>query len=421
VENLAAPADVRPRVRPDVVFGPALRQAATVVHHVRDQRTGWFFRIGPKEHFVFTRLDGTRTLEEIGGEYAAHFGRRLGPAQWGQLLGLLASRRLLVGTEDEAALEAAAAAAATASRGNRRLTYARLPLFDPNRFLGRVEPRLRFLYARPLVVAVLVAIVAMEVLVFTRIPTLYGDLRRLWTHTPLLGVLALVVSWGTLALHETAHGLTCKHYGGQVREIGLMWRFPLVAPYCKADDVVLFPNRWHRVYTALAGVYTGLMVLIPFAVLYVLTPSGEIWHGFAATVLVMGSSSAVVNLVPFLQLDGYFILNHSLNMVNLRVESYRYCARLVRALRRRDSDEPAVAYPPSVRTAYLFYGIASVLFGAGLLCTLVVVWFIQISNSLGPWPAAGILTGEALVLTVVAQYFRRRLARASTDRQDRAA
>ncbi|WP_300009603.1 M50 family metallopeptidase [Pseudonocardia sp.] len=394
----------RPCLRPEIVIGPATMRGAGVVHHVKDRRTGSFFQVGPKECFLLSRLDGTRTLTDIGDEYAERFGRELGAAQWRQLLDLLAVRMLLVGTEDEDGLRGVAETVAAGSRGHRTLLYARLPLVDPDRFLAAIEPRVRLLYSRPLVVALGLAVTAMVALVLTRIPELVADLGLLW-RTPVLGVLALAALWGSLALHEIAHGLTCKHFGGQVTEIGVMWRMPLLAPYCKADDVVLFHRRGHRVATAFAGVFVSLVVLLPFGVLHLLTPGASGWHVFASSVLLMGTAAALLNVIPFLQLDGYHMLTHALGMANLRTDSYAYCRQLLR----RDAD--LSAYPRRARIAYTSYGVSSVVFGCVLASAVVAMWFVQLSSALGPWAAAAVLVGEALVVTTVVVLLRRRRAR----------
>lgn len=394
-------AGLRPRLRPEIVFGPALTQGAATVHHVKDRRTGGFFQVGPKENFVFTRLDGTRSLADIGHEYAARFGRRLGDAQWRQLLGLLATRRLLVGTEDEAAFEEIATAARAQSR-KRTILYARLPLVDPDRFLTAIEPRLRGLYSSRVVVPLLIGVAALMMVVFTRIPALADEVTGLWS-SPAIGVLALLVLWGSLALHEVAHGLTCKHFGGQVTELGVMWRMPLIAPYCKADDVVLFHDRRHRVYTAFAGVFMSLVVLLPFGALHLLTQAGSEWHRLASAVLLLGTLAALLNLVPFLQLDGYHMLSHALGMANLRVDSYSYCARLLRRAR----DTPTTEYGRPARIAYACYGVSSIVFGAVLVGAIVVSWFVQISAVLGPLAATAVLGAEAVVAVMVALFIRR--------------
>ncbi|MEV0615173.1 M50 family metallopeptidase [Nonomuraea sp. NPDC050404] len=402
-----APA-VAPRLRPDVTVGPPLLQGPRVVHFVKDRRTGWYFSMGAKEVFVLSRLDGQHTFEDIEAAYAERFKRRLGPDHWTHLLALLTARRLLAGTDDEQAMRELATRARAESRGNNSLLRARLPLFDPDRLLSRIEPSLRWCFRPWVVIPSLIAVVALEAWLAFHLPVLYAEATRVWTN-PAAAATVAVLGWAMLALHELAHGLTCKHYGGQVPEIGLLWRFPLLAPYCKADDAVLFHRSRHGVYTAFAGVFASLVVLLPFWALYGL-PVGTQAREAVAGVLLFGSMSALVNLVPFLQLDGYYMLTHALGVVNLRAESARYLRRLARRLLPGGSGE---AYPRRARLIYLTYGLVSATFGLCLATLLITMWFTTLSERFGPPAAAIILTGEAVVLLLAVRYFARRRKRSA--------
>ncbi|MEJ2272368.1 MAG: hypothetical protein P8X91_07795, partial [Candidatus Bathyarchaeota archaeon] len=44
-------------------------------------------------------------------------------------------------------------------------------------------------------------------------------------------------------LHEFAHGLTCKHYGGEVREIGFLLMYFMPCFYCNVSDAWLFRHH----------------------------------------------------------------------------------------------------------------------------------------------------------------------------------
>lgn len=395
---------IQPRLRSDVVLGPPLVQGARVVHFVKDPRADWYFRMGPKEAFVLSRLDGTRSPVEIGEEYAAEFGKRLGDEHWARILALLGTRRLLAGTEGD---EPAAAPA----RAARTVLKARWPLVDPDRLLSRIERRLRWIFSPLLILPLSAVLVALLSWVATRVPALYAEATGVW-HTPMI-VVVFAVSWGTLALHELAHGLTCKHFGGHAPEIGVIWRFPLLAPYCKADDMVLFERRGARVLTSFAGVFTGLLVLVPFWAVYPFLPPGNELRGAIASMLLFGSATTLLNLVPFLQLDGYFMLNHALGMVNLREESYRYLLMFVKARLRRGE---RIDYPRRTRLVYLAYGLSSLVFGLGLASAVLTSWFSVLSEYVGGLLAALILGAEAGVVVLAMRYLRNRRTRADADR-----
>lgn len=402
----------RPRLRPEIVLGPAQRRGDRVVHHVKDPVTGCYYRIGPREHFLLSRMDGRRSTEEIAAEYAEAFGRRLGAESWAQLFRMLHSRQLLAGaTDEEAMARLAASAAANAARARRTLLLARLPLFDPHRLFTRVGPRLAPLFSRWFVVPALLVVALLAGYVTY-------DWRRLVEAVAasrsagLSIVCAVLIAWAIVFLHECAHGLTCWHFGGRVREIGLLWRFPLLAPYCNVDDVVLL-SRGQRVATAFAGVFVSMLALVPFAALWAVTEHGRL-HNLAGAVLLFGTVTAAINLVPFLRLDGYYMLTHALNLVDLRGDTYRFYSRLLRG-----GPAAVASYPRRDRLAYGLYGLASLAFAITVVTLLVRLWYGSLRVWVGPGWAAVILVTEGVLVALLVWYGARRARRRRTARPAR--
>lgn len=397
--------DTRPRVRPDVVLGPVLAKGARQVHNLKDQRTGRFLQVGVREFFLISRMDGERTLAEIGADYAAVFRRRLDEQRWRQVLDVLTRQRLLVGTDDPAHAAGPAASARERARGERTPFKAVLPLVNPDAFLGRVEPGLRFLFSRSFVVPTLVAALLVMASALVNIAELTHAARQLQAG-PLTVALLVAVSWLSMAAHECAHGLACKHYGGSVPEIGVMWRFPILAPYCEASDVVVLGNRWHRVHTAFAGVFSTMVLTVPLGVLWLVAPAGSDAGALAAAMLLFNVYGALVNLVPVFQLDGYFMLNHALNLQNLRKESYRYLLAAVRggpaAVRR---------YPARLAWIYALYGCFSLLAGTAVAGAGAWWLFAALRPWLGAGPSAGVVAGIGGAVLVGACLAHRRRGR----------
>ncbi|MFJ6195520.1 hypothetical protein [Micromonospora sp. NPDC092111] len=396
----------QPRLRPEIVLGPGQRRGEGVVHHVKDPLTGWFYRIGPREHFLLSRMDGTRSLDDLGADYAETFGRRLGPESWQQLFGMLYKRQLLAGaTDDEALARLTASAAENAERAKRGPLQARFPLFDPDALFQRVGPRLSGLFHRGFVVPALAAVLALAGYVAYAWPQL-TDAAFAGRRGPLPVVLGVLVAWAIIFLHECAHGLTCWHFGGRAKEIGLMWRFPMLAPYCKVDDVVLLPPG-RRVATAFAGVFVSMLALLPFAGLWALAPDGHTLHSLAGSILLFGTVTAGINLVPFLRLDGYYMLTHALNLADLRGESYRFYGRLLRG-----GPAAVAGYPRRDRAAYAGYGLASAVFAVTVCTLLVRLWYTSLAGWVGGGWAVLILVAEGvLVLLLIGYGVRRRRAR----------
>jgi putative peptide zinc metalloprotease protein len=385
-----------PRLRPDVVLGPALRSGPKTVHHVKDARTGRYYRVGPREHFIMGLMDGRHTLEDIARSYADTYDRGLGPDQWRQMFTLLGRYQLLDGHADPAALdrlERARRDKQSAAQGplNRRWVILR-----PDRLCARLARRLAFAFRAAFVVPALLVVAALEAFVWTHTGTLAHQAthHRTWLTTV---PVSLGLVWLITMLHELAHGVTCRHYGGTVAEIGIRWRFPLLIPYCRTDDIVMFHRRGARVGTAFAGVFVSLLALLPVLSWWWLTGDGGPGRPLAAGLLLFGSGGALMSLLPFVRSDGYVMLAHALDIVDLRRESHRFWQL---RLRWRDpaARERLGAYPARDARVYTLYGIASLLFPVLAYCALMWLWFGSLAHLVGPGWAVAVLAAETAVL-----------------------
>jgi putative peptide zinc metalloprotease protein len=334
------------------------------VHYLRKRWSSSFYRVGEREAFLIERLNGTRTVEQVSNEYLQRFDRRLGQASWQSLLTMLGSRGLLLGTEH--VTTRANEAPPRSQTGIKRLLYYRLPLARmPERIAG-LSPRLSIFFMPQVFIVLLLLSAAACIYALSQ----WRSLSTAFYSTPdaaLAIAAAIIVLWFTILGHELAHGVACARYGGRAQEFGLLWRFPLLVPYCKVDDVVLFPRKRQRVATAFAGTFVSLLAPIPFAASWIFGPAHGSLHHIAGAALVVTVAGALVNLLPIFQLDGYAMLNHALGMVDLRSDAYDFGGRLLRR-QVRFSD-----YPPICTLAYIGYGALSALLVGVPIVVLAVV------------------------------------------------
>ncbi|MFF3827454.1 metalloprotease [Streptomyces griseus] len=360
----------RPALRPRVLLSDPLLDGAATVHLIKDAETGNSFKVGPKEHFLIVRMDGERSLGEIGEEYAGAYGRRLGDAHWRQLLSLLGAKGLLAGAPARSpatgpAPGASAPAAPTPVPEPRTLLRGSLPLVaDADATTARLHRAFGFLLAPPLLVPLLALVLAMEAVVAARSGELLLAAKGLLANPVLLTGTAVLL-WVSTALHELAHGVTARHYGGRVAEIGLRWRLPAVIMYCTVDDYLYFGTRRHRIATALAGAVMNLVFLLPFCALWLFAPLDDATHDAFAALLLLGSVQAFAMLVPLPPLDGYRIAGQLAGATGLAASAGAY---LRLALRRSPE---AAAYPRRARIAYPAYAAVTVLVLAGTVAAAV--------------------------------------------------
>ena len=61
-------------------------------------------------------------------------------------------------------------------------------------------------------------------------------------------------------IHESAHGLTCKHFGGQVHSMGLMFLYLMPAFYVDVTEIWVYATKLQRLATIIAGIWSEMVV-----------------------------------------------------------------------------------------------------------------------------------------------------------------
>jgi ABC-type multidrug transport system ATPase subunit/Zn-dependent protease len=356
--------ELRPAVRPGIQVGPPLSRGPRTVHLVKDPVTGGRWEIGPKERFVIARLDGTRPLAEIGAEYAAAFGARLGEAQWTQLLRLLSVRGLLAGGPPR---RPAVPVDEPKPQGGWTGGRTRL-VADAEAAVERLHGATAFARNRlvlGLLLALCAALLAAEGVEFA---TLAHATGRLF-HQPVALVGAGCVLWLSLGVHELAHGVVARAFGLRVAEIGLRRVAGFMTYlYCEVEDVRFLGRRGPQVAVACAGVVANLAFLLPFWAVWELLPARAQAVPFVGGLLLLGTAMGLLNLVPLPPLDGYKALGYALGTLRLAAESRAYARlALAAASRRPGAREQAAGYPPRLRRVYAGYAALAALLAACVL------------------------------------------------------
>ncbi|MFG2767642.1 peptidase M50 [Streptomyces rubiginosohelvolus] len=350
----------RPCLRPDILISAPWLRGADTVHLVQDPVDGACFTVGLKEHFLISRLDGVRSTQEIADEYASAFGRRLSDAHWRRLLGLLVSRRLLTGS---GALTVTAPTptpplTGTLYRGSLRLVA------DAEAASRQLHQAVRPLLRRWFVLPLIALCVGMEIVLAAEVPTLVSDTGWL-LHQPAAVAAVFTLLWLSTVGHELAHGVSARHYGGSVSEIGLRWRLPVAIMYCRVDNYRFLARRRHQLVIGASGAFANLIFLLPFAIWWLVLGTDDPTRRFLSALLLLGSLQALVNFLPLPPMDGYTMLGNA-----LRVDDYAPASGRYLRLRLRDR-QSAATYSKQARLLYTAYGIGSFLLVIALAGALI--------------------------------------------------
>jgi putative peptide zinc metalloprotease protein len=380
-----------PTLRTDLVFvEQSYRGEQTYI--VKDPTNHKYFRFRPIEAMVMQSLDG-RSVEESSAGLAEQ-GLKIGPAALEKFAGKLKAMGLC-----ERSLEERSIMLMERLRADRRQRL-KPPLFkgnilrirwsvgDPDELLNRWVPRFGFLFTRPGVIAAAVTFALYFVVLVVKWPEYVGALHRLFSFD--LGTVGLmyVAFMFVAAIHELGHGFACKHFGGQVHEIGAMLLYFDLAFFCNVNDAWGFPERRARLWVTAAGSWIQLILASIAGIVWWAVPPGSFVSEFAmATFVVAGILTVIFNLNPLLPLDGYFALMDVLEVPNLRPRAFAYLGWVIKhRLLGMDAAEPPV--DEREQRIFLWYGVLAAIYTGFILYAFAGILYGWLDRALG---ALGIL------------------------------
>ncbi len=132
-------------------------------------------------------------------------------------------------------------------------------------------------------------------------------------------------------LHETAHGLACKHWGGEVHQMGFMLIYFTPAFYTDVSDLYLFDKDYKRFWVIFAGIWMETVLGAASMLVWSFTAPGTFVNSWAYKFLLMTSlTGLLMNLNPLMKYDGYYALCQILKIDNLREDSFDYMKQWLR-------------------------------------------------------------------------------------------
>jgi putative peptide zinc metalloprotease protein len=307
---------------------------------VKDPTTHKYFRFRPVEIAVMRAIQGAASAAEAAAKLTED-GIRVSSAAVAKFADKLKSMGLCERTlRERSVLQMERLRAQRRERLRQgpfqgELLRMRWSMGDPDRFMDRTMPYLRFCYSRPFL-AVSVALFAIQALILAlKWPEFVGTISDLIHFRASLG--DIVILWATgftiIAIHELAHGYTCKYYGGQVHEIGAMLFYFEPAFFCNVNDAWTFPELKARLWVTAAGSWAQMVVASVAAVVWWAATPGTVMYTIGVSAVMMGGlTSVLMNLNPLVPLDGYYALSDWLEVPNLR---HRAMTHLVWAIKTR--------------------------------------------------------------------------------------
>src|SRR5205807_463852 len=335
-----------PRFRDDLAASQQVTPEG-VVFVVKDPVRERFYRLPEEAHFIAEQLDGETPLDVVRRRTEEKFHTSLPAADLSAFVGSLNAAGLLD----------------TGKNGNgkpraRRVQgsplYLRIRFFDPDRLFNYLVGKVRFFFTPLFLIMSAVTILSAIYVAFDNWEDAVQNVSRLF-HYSAIPVILLVV-FLVITMHEFAHGLTCKHFGGEVHELGFFLIYLQPALYCNVSDAWLFPEKSKRLWVGFAGPYFELFLWALATLAWRLTDT-ETWINYVALIVMTTSGvKTLFNFNPLIKLDGYYLLSDYLEIPNLRRRSFRYVGDWIKRLF-TFAPQPAVELLRRERRVYLIYGL----------------------------------------------------------------
>lgn len=283
-----------------------------------------YFRLRDEEYEILKLLDGRRSLDDLKQKYEANFApRRITQEELAHYVGHLHQSGLVHSLLPNQGTQ-------LKRRGDERknqqllakltdILALRCRGIDPHRLLDRLLPATAWLFTPAAASAALLLGLSAATLVLVKFNTVHARLPAFheffaagnWIY------LALALTL-TKVLHELGHGLSCRRFGGECHEIGLMFLVLTPCMYCDVSDSWMVKSKWQRAAIGAAGMYVELILASLATFVWWFSAPGFLNSIMLCVMFVSSISTVVFNANPLLRYDGYYILSDLLEIPNLR-------------------------------------------------------------------------------------------------------
>jgi putative peptide zinc metalloprotease protein len=295
--------------------------------------------------------DGQRDVEQI----AAEVGEQLGKGVSGENVRALIDEKI----QPLGILKNADGSEPDVERVNPFLALKFRTALVPDRIVRALTTIFRPLYWPPVLLALVAAFAAFDLWLFFVHGIGSGLHQVMYEPVLLLVIFGLLVV--ATAFHEIGHATACRYGGAEPGKIGFGIYLVWPAFYTDVTDAYRL-GRWSRIRVDLGGVYFNAIFILVEAALYWYTGYEPLLIAILVQHLEM-----VHQFLPFLRLDGYFVVSDLVGVPDLFTRMKPLLQSLIPG---REPDASVKQLKPKVRfavTAWVLLVIPILLFQLGMI------------------------------------------------------
>jgi CRP-like cAMP-binding protein/Zn-dependent protease len=333
------PAYQCPKLRDGIVTSKLVSARGGEYYIIKSARAGTYLRLTPDEYFLLGLMDGNHQVKELVLAYFFEY-RSLAFERIANLVEQLRQQRFLIQEPRDAwsGLRRHFADRTWTARVDRTLrafiSY-EFPVPGIDGTVTALYRRFAWLFFTRFGLTLLALVSVAGAVIFGW--EMVGGLNPLKTDDSGPGVVVFLVVLGlAVVIHELGHAVATKHYGREVRRGGFMLYYGMPVAFVDTSDIWLEPRR-ARIVVSLAGMI-ALWAAGGLAMLYVVVQPASLIASVALAFAFFALVSNTFNLMPLLELDGYYVLADWLEIPSLRARAIAFVRRdLWRKLRMRQT------------------------------------------------------------------------------------
>ena len=354
---------------------------------VKDPITRRFYRFTPVQASVIELLDGHNEPAAIAAEASRKHETTVTEEQVKEFAGKLRALWLLDHPYCWAKLGAMAKNRRTAIRS---LLSIKIHAFNPDRIITKLERKLRFCFDSSFSAIVWSAAIVATIISILNAESLFMSMGTLFSlySIPLI----VIVIFALMTIHEFAHGLALKHYGGKVEEMGFLVLYFIPAFYCNVSDAWML-KKSERIRVTLAGAYVQVFLWALATMAWRFLATDTLASRICLITIAFTAIQTIFNFNPLIRLDGYYLLSDLLEVPNLRPKAITYVRDQVISLLTGISSGGDKGLSRREKRLFLYYGTASSFF------TVLIVWVMF--QRLGGWLVREFQTWGVVLISVL--------------------
>jgi putative peptide zinc metalloprotease protein len=368
------------RARPDLK-ARRQRYQGRVYWVVKDPVGLQYFRFEEEEFAVLQMLDGESSLEEIAERFEREFPpQTIRVEELQNFIGMLHRSGLVlsdaVGQGVQLKKRRDQKKRQELIQGISNIMSFRLRGIDPERILNAMYPWVRWFFTGPATIFSLILALSALTLVIVQFDVFQSKLPAFNSFFAAQNWLLMAgVLCVTKIIHEFGHGMSCKHFGGECHEMGIMFLVLTPCLYCNVSDSWMLPNRWHRAAIGAAGMYVEVVMASIATFIWWFSEPGFLNYLCLNVMFVSSVSTIMFNANPLMRYDGYYILSDILEIPNLRQKASTILNRKLGklCLGLEEPDDPFL--PHRHQTLFALYTVASAIYRWVVL--LSILYFLN--------------------------------------------